>query len=276
MTRILSPGYLQRFAGVGRLYGRSALDVLAGSHCLVAGIGGVGSWAAEALARSGVGHISLVDLDDICITNSNRQVHTLASTVGQSKVAVMAARLRDINPEIRVDTIEDFVDPDNVTALLADDLALVLDATDTAHAKTALIAACRRRKLPVVTVGSAGGKRDPRQVDSADLSRTVNDPLLAKVRSQLRRFHHFPTNPKRRFSVEAVYSAEQMLYPQADGEVCQTKAFEGGVKLDCSGGFGALSMVTATFGMVAAARGIERLLARRNTKSDVRCLTSDV
>lgn len=263
MSVNLSSDYLQRFAGVGRLYGRRGLEVLAASHCLVAGIGGVGSWVAEALVRSGVGQITLVDLDDICVSNSNRQVHTLVSTVGQSKVKAMGTRLVDINPELRVNLVEDFVDPDNVITLLGADLTLVIDATDTAHAKTALIAASRRRKLAVITVGSAGGKRDPREVTSADLSRTLNDPLLAKVRGQLRRFHRFPTNPKRRFSVEAVYSPEQMIYPQPDGEVCQTKAFvEDGVKLDCSGGFGAATMVTATFGMVAASRGVERLLAR--------------
>jgi tRNA A37 threonylcarbamoyladenosine dehydratase len=259
----LSDPYRQRFGGIARLYGEPALEQLAAAHFVVIGIGGVGTWVAEALARSGVGTLTLIDLDDICITNTNRQVHTLQSVIGKPKTAVMAARLRDINPEVVVHEVEDFIDPDN-TADLLDPAChqLVIDAADTANAKSSVIAFCKRNKIPVVTVGSAGGKRDPRQIVSADLTRTNNDPLLAKVRNQLRRLHNFSRNTKRRFSVEAIYSEEQMVYPAADGGTCQSKNFQGGVKLDCSGGFGAASMVTATFGMVAASRAIERYLQR--------------
>lgn len=265
----LSADYQQRFAGIARLYGVEALAWLAQAHVVVVGIGGVGSWAAESLARSGIGAITLIDLDDICISNTNRQIHTLQSVIGQSKTAVMAQRLRDINPEIQVEEIEDFVDPDNARELI--DPArhhIVIDAADTANAKSAMIAHCRRHKITIVTVGSAGGKRDPRQISSADLTFTYNDPLLAKVRNQLRRLHGFSRNPKRRFSVEAVYSQEQMIYPDSQGGLCQSKrAMQGGVKLDCSGGFGASSMVTTTFGTVAAARAIERYLDRRRQAS---------
>ncbi len=258
-----SEQYQQRFGGIGRLYGRDAMAALARAHFVVAGIGGVGTWAAEALARSGVGHITLIDLDDICITNSNRQIHALQSTIGQSKVAVMAARLRDINPEIVIHEVEDFVDSDNVQSLVGPQHDVVIDATDNVNAKCALIVRARRLKKQVITVGSAGGKRDPRTITSIDLSRTTTDPLLAKVRNQLRRLYNYPRNPKRTFRVEAIYSTEQMVYPAADGTICQAKGdmVDGG-KLDCSGGFGASMMITATFGMTAAARAIARYLER--------------
>jgi len=266
MSSTLSENWLQRFGGLARLYGKDSVELLAQAHFVVAGIGGVGTWSAEALARSGVGTITLIDLDDVCITNSNRQIHALKSTIGQSKTAVMANRLRDINPEITVYEVEDFVTPDNAIEMIQPATHhIVIDATDTANAKSSLIAHCRRNKTPIVTVGSAGGKSDPRQVTSADLTLTVNDPLLAKVRNQLRRLHNFSRNTKKRFSVRAVYSEEQMHYPTPEGGICQNKqVMEGGVKLDCSGGFGASMMVTCTFGMVAASQAIELFLRRKN------------
>lgn len=261
----LSPHYLQRFGGIARLYGEDGLAALARAHFLVVGIGGVGTWVAEALARSGVGALTLIDMDDVCITNSNRQLHALQSTIGKPKTAVMAARLRDINPEMTVHEVEDFLASDNLEDLIRPEHHVVIDAIDAAYVKAALINYCKRRKQPIVTVGSAGGKRDPRLITSGDLSRTVNDPLLAKTRNNLRRLHNFSRNTKRVFSIEAVYSTEQMLFPNASGGVCQSRGemdLEGGVKLDCSGGFGAATMVTANFGFVAASRGIERYLSR--------------
>lgn len=261
-----SEQYQQRFGGIGRLYGLDAMTALANAHFAVAGIGGVGTWVAEALARSGVGEITLIDMDDICITNSNRQTHALQSTIGHSKVAVMAARLRDINPEIVIHATEDFVDSDNVQTIIGTQHHVVIDATDSVNAKTALIVCARRLKKQIITVGSAGGKRDPRCITSIDLSRTTTDPLLARVRNQLRRYYNYPRNPKRTFRVEAIYSTEQMVYPGADGTVCQNRGdMSEGTKLDCSGGFGASTMVTATFGMVAAARAIARYLERAAT-----------
>ncbi|WP_308367840.1 MULTISPECIES: tRNA cyclic N6-threonylcarbamoyladenosine(37) synthase TcdA [unclassified Microbulbifer] len=264
---MLTDQYLQRFGGVARLYGESALDKLQRAHFAVIGIGGVGSWTAEALARSGVGRITLIDLDDVCITNSNRQSHALADTIGKIKVDVMAERLRQINPEIAVHTEEDFIAADNLAQLLDPDrpIDIAIDAIDSARVKAALIAYCKARKLRLVTVGSAGGKRDPGRVTCADLGRTVSDPMLAKVRQHLYRFHNFQKSRKRQFGVDAVYSDEPMVYPQPGGEVCRQKsAMQDGVKLDCSGGFGAATMVTGTFGFVAAARGIERLLQAQN------------
>ncbi len=264
-TSPLSDAYLQRFGGIARLYGQAGLEALSNAHMVVVGIGGVGTWAAEALARSGVGELTLIDMDDICITNSNRQLHALQSTIGKPKTSVMAARLRDINPEICVNEVEDFLATDNIQALIKPEHDLVIDAIDAAYVKAALIAHCKRQKKNIVVAGSAGGKRDPRQITSGDLSKTVNDPLLAKTRNNLRRLHKFSRNPKRVFSIEAVYSSEQMLFPSAEGGVCQSRAgmdISEGVKLDCSGGFGASTMVTASFGFVAATRGIERYLLR--------------
>ncbi len=259
----VSTQYQQRFGGIDRLYGNGALEKLASAHFTVIGIGGVGTWASEALARSGVGAITLIDMDDICITNTNRQAHTLQQTVGQSKIAVMAQRLKDINPDIIVHEVEDFLDTENIAELITEKMDFVIDAIDTANAKTALIAWCKRNKMPLITVGSAGGKRDPRMITSVDLSRTVNDPMLAKVRNQLRRLHNFTRNTKRKFGIEAVYSEEQMVYPQANGEVCQQKSdMADGVKLDCSGGFGAATMITGSFGFTAASRAIEKFLAK--------------
>jgi len=259
----LTTAYQQRFGGIARLYGQKAPPLLHNAHFAVVGIGGVGTWVAEALARTGVGTLTLIDMDDVCITNTNRQAHALQSTIGQSKTGTMAARLRDINPEIVVHEIVQFINIDNVRELVTTQFNMVIDASDTAAAKSAIIANCRRNKIGIITVGSAGGKTDPRKIISGDLSRTTADPLLSKVRQQLRRFYNFPTNATRRFAVEAVYSEESMRYPQPDGSVCARKGLmEDGVKLDCSGGFGSSTMVTASFGMVAAARAVEKYLGR--------------
>ncbi|MFS1525216.1 tRNA cyclic N6-threonylcarbamoyladenosine(37) synthase TcdA [Microbulbifer sp. 2304DJ12-6] len=260
----LSEQYLQRFGGIARLYGNRALERLHRTHMMVIGIGGVGSWTAEALARSGVGALTLIDLDDICITNTNRQCHALADTIGRSKITVMAKRLEQINPELRVAVEEDFIAPDNLAELINPDktsLDIVIDAIDNARVKAALVAYCKARKLRLVTVGSAGGKRSPLAIECTDLGRTINDPMLAKVRQHLYRFHNFQKSRKRQFGVDAIYSSEAMVYPKPDGQVCQQKsAMQGGVKLDCSGGFGAATMVTGAFGFAAATRAIERIL----------------
>lgn len=245
----------QRFGGTQRLYGVSETDILRQSHVCVVGIGGVGSWVAEALARTAVGQITLIDLDDICTTNTNRQLHALTSTVGEAKVEVMASRIQQINPECIVNVIEDFVTPENVAEYLTLSMGYVVDATDSVKAKAAMIAHCKRQKIPVITIGGAGGQIDPTQVDVCDLNKTKHDPLASKLRSNLRRFYHFSNNSKRRYGVECVYSTEQLRYPQGDGTVCQNKNLtDGSVKLDCNNGFGASVAVTATFGFVAAAR----------------------
>ena len=252
----------QRFGGIARLYGSDGLARLAAAHVAVVGVGGVGSWAAEALARSGVGEISLFDLDDVCVTNSNRQSHALAETIGRPKVEVLAERLRAINPACVVHPVADFVSRDNMAECITEQLDFVLDCIDGVAAKAALIAWCKRRKIGLVTTGGAGGQIDPTQIRVADLNKTFNDPLAAKVRSTLRRDYGFSRTAGRNYSVPCVFSTEQLRYPKPDGGVCQSKSFVGeGVKLDCAGGFGASMMVTASFGMVAAARAVDKLVA---------------
>ena len=252
----------QRFAGIARLYGNTGVQRLAAAHVAVVGIGGVGSWVAEALARSAVGEISLFDLDDVCISNSNRQLHALAGNVGRAKVEVMAERIRAINPACVVHAVADFVTRETMSECITGQMDCVIDCIDSVPAKAALIAWCKRRKIQIITTGGAGGQIDPTQIQVADLNKTFNDPLAARVRSTLRRDYGFSRTRGRNYSVPCVFSTEQLRYPQADGTVCQSKSFMGeGVKLDCEGGFGAVTMVTASFGMVAAARAVDKLVA---------------
>src|SRR6185437_8328070 len=168
-----------RFAGIERLYGAGSVARLAAAHVAVVGVGGVGSWAAEALARSGVGAITLIDADEVCVSNSNRQLHTLASTFGKAKVAVMAERLRGINPVLAVEAVERFVTPATLPELLDRGFKLVLDACDAFRVKVEMTAWCRRRKLPLIVCGSAGGRTDPTMIRVRDLSRTEHDALLS-------------------------------------------------------------------------------------------------
>ncbi|WP_153915855.1 tRNA cyclic N6-threonylcarbamoyladenosine(37) synthase TcdA [Shewanella sp. TC10] len=261
----MSESYLNRFGGIGRLYGQNALQNFANAHVVIIGIGGVGTWVAESLARSGIGQITLIDLDDICVTNINRQSHATTSTVGESKVEVMAQRIRDINPECVVNEVEDFVTADNLAEYLgtkSEPLSIdyVVDCIDAVKQKAALIAWCKRNKLKIVTVGGAGGQTDPTQIQLTDLAKTIQDPLLAKVRGILRREYNFTKNVQRRFAVDAVFSTQHLVYPQSDGSVCSTKATaEGTMRMDCASGFGAVTMVTGTFGFIAASRVLARL-----------------
>ncbi|MFQ3250756.1 tRNA cyclic N6-threonylcarbamoyladenosine(37) synthase TcdA [Glaciecola sp.] len=250
-----------RFSGLARLYGNDGLKKLTNANIVVVGIGGVGSWSAEALARSAVGNITLIDLDDIALSNVNRQIHSLSSTIDESKVAVMKQRILDINPECKVTAIEDFVTTDTLREYINDTYDVVIDAVDSIKAKAAMIAFCKRNKIKIITVGGAGGQIDPLQITCNDLAKTIQDPLAAKLRSELRRFYNFSKNPKRNFGVECVYSTEQLRYPQADGSVCFEKSQQQGAgKMDCATGFGAFVGVTATFGLVAASRAIRHIL----------------
>lgn len=258
-----------RFGGIARLYGIEGLQRLEQAHVAVVGIGGVGSWAAEALVRSGVGEISLFDLDDICITNINRQAHTLTDTVGQAKVDVMAQRLLAINPACKVHAVADFVSQETLPEYITQDLDFVVDCIDSVQAKAALIAWCKRRKIQIITTGGAGGQIDPTQIRVGDLNKTFNDPLAARVRSLLRSDYNFSRTAGRHYSVPCVYSTEQLRYPNPDGSVCQSKSFAGdGVKLNCAGGFGAAMTMTATFGLVAAARAMDKIVAGARRPSE--------
>ena len=258
----MSDQFEQRFGGTRRLYGATTVDRFKAAHICVIGIGGVGSWAAEALARTAIGKITLIDLDDICITNTNRQIHALAGNVGRSKTEAMAERIKQINPECQVEEVEDFITRDNVTELITDEFDYVIDAIDAVKEKAALIAHCCYHKIPVITVGGAGGQTDPTKIDVCDLSKTNHDPLAAKVRSFLRRHYRF-SKSGRRFAVECVYSTEQLVYPQPDGSVSPNKWMEeGSTRLDCSSGFGSSTCVTATFGFTAVSRVLLKLQQR--------------
>lgn len=257
--------YQLRFGGIARLYGNKALDYFQRSNICVIGIGGVGSWAVEALARNGIGNICLIDLDDICTTNVNRQVHALSGTIGESKVEVMSARVKEINPDCQIEQIDDFVTLDNLNELLTKKFDFVIDAIDSVRIKTAIIAHCKRNKIPLITIGGAGGQTDPSQIQVSDLSQTYQDPLLAKVRNQLRREYNFSRNVKRKFAIDAIFSTQQLVYPTESGDVCQAKQFaNGSTKLDCNTGFGAATHVTATFALFAVARVLDKLTAKAN------------
>lgn len=247
----------RRFGGIARLYGAPALARFRASHVCVIGVGGVGSWVAEALARSAIGHITMIDLDNVAESNINRQIHALTDTVGQAKVTALAERIAQINSFCRVTQIEDFITPDNLddmVGLRAYDY--VIDAIDDVRAKTALIAYCRANTIPLITIGGAGGQVDPTKIEVRDLCRTEQEPLLAKVRKRLRAEHGFPRGTKNKFGVDAVFSTEPLRQPD-NGDTCDIDA-QGVTGLNCAG-FGSAMVVTASFGLVAAAQVLRRL-----------------
>jgi tRNA A37 threonylcarbamoyladenosine dehydratase len=258
---------MERFAGIERLYGRGSLERLAQCHVAVIGIGGVGSWLVEALARSGVGRMTLFDADDICISNSNRQLPAMDGNFGKNKADLMQLRCQAINPDMQIIAVPAFITPANMAESLNDGFDLVIDACDSFRVKVELIAWCRRRKQKLIVIGAAGGRTDPTQVRVRDLARTEQDALLALIRRKLRTEFNFPKNKDRYFSIPAVYSLENVQYPQADGSVCGLRPAtnpEVGFKLDCGDGLGAATHVTGTFAFAAAAKAMEILLGRKS------------
>lgn len=252
-----------RFSGIERLYGQGAVTRLLGCHVAIIGLGGVGSWVAEALARTGVGTLTLIDADDICVTNTNRQLPAIEGQYGRSKAVAMAERCRAINPSMTVHALEAFVTPANLDAMLDRGYDLVVDACDSFRSKVELIAWCRRRKRPVITVGAAGGRIDPTLVRVRDLSRTEHDAMLALIRKKLRAEFNFPKSAKRYFGVPAIYSLENVRYPQADGTVCGLRPQLGpdaALNLDCGSGLGAATHITGAFAFAAVGKAIEMLL----------------
>ncbi len=256
----------ESFGALERLFGQERAALLGQLRMCVVGIGGVGSWSVEALARSGVGHITMIDHDDVAASNINRQLHALVTTVDHSKVEVMRARVQQINPDCDIQAEDDFLAIGNLEHYLDRDFDVVIDAIDSIRFKAAMIAFCKRRKIRIITTGGAGGRLDPTKVGIADLSRTWNDALAAKVRSRLRAEYNYSRNPSRRFGVDCVYSAEQPVYPAAAGTVTHAKPGVPGASLDCEQGYGSISWVTGTFGLVAASRAVERALAARQGK----------
>jgi len=252
-----------RFSAIARLYGRRESVWISGLHVCVVGVGGVGSWAAEALARTGVGAITLIDDDTIEPGNVNRQIHASTSQLDRPKVAVMAERIWDIHPRCRCEPIRDFLTDRTLEGYLGRGYDAVIDAIDSIRFKAAMIAHCRTHRIPIITTGGAGGRRDPTAIRVGDLSRTEHDPLASKVRRRLREVHGFPRDPRRRFQVECVYSTEQPVYARPDGGVSSRKPGLSGVSLDCRLGYGSATFVTATFGFAAVSRAIDQALARR-------------
>jgi tRNA A37 threonylcarbamoyladenosine dehydratase len=251
---------VRRFSGVTRLYGDEAARRFRAARVVVVGIGGVGSWAAEALARSAVGRLTLVDLDHVAESNTNRQIHALDDAYGKAKVDAMAGRIRAINPACSVVAIDEFASVDNASSLVQD-ADVVLDCIDQVIAKAALIAAAKVAGVPIVTCGAAGGRFDPTRVRCDDLARLSGDPLLAKVRHKLRRDHGFPRDDRdgkrpRRFDVIGVYSDEPLQRPAPVCDV-EGRPVAGGA-LACAG-YGSSVVVTATMGFVAAGQALAML-----------------
>lgn len=257
-----------RFSGIERLYGQGTVARLLDRHVAIVGLGGVGSWVAEALARTGVGTLTLIDADDICVSNTNRQLPAVEGQYGRSKVLAMAERCRAINPSMMVHALEAFVTPANLDEMLDRGYDLVVDACDSFRSKVELIAWCRRRKRPVITVGAAGGRIDPTLVRVRDLSRTEHDAMLALIRKKLRAEFNFPKSAKRYFGVPAIYSLENVRYPQADGTVCGLRPQLGpdaALNLDCGSGLGAATHITGAFAFAAVGKAIEILLKPERT-----------
>ena len=264
----------RRFAGVARLYGESGLQAFEKAHVLVAGLGGVGSWAVEALARSGIGELTLMDFDHIAVSNVNRQLHAIEDNFGKSKSEAMAERVRQINPQIKLNIIDEFLTPDNLDAHLRTNAKnpyfAVLDATDDVKMKIALVAYCEGRDefgrarvaeqkelevtkqtgkksltIPLIICGGAGGKLDPSRIKAADLAKTTQDPVLSKIRYSLRKEYGFSSDPKKKLGVTAIYSDEPRQGVASGG-------------LSCAG-YGSAVTVTATFGFIAAAEVLKLL-----------------
>lgn len=250
----------RRFSGVENVYGKAALERFRAAHVCVIGLGGVGSWAVEALARSAIGRLTLIDLDNIAVSNINRQIHALDDTIGVPKVEAMRARIASINPQCRVDLVEDFITAENLGDRVSCEYNHVIDCIDNFRVKAALAHHCKRNKIKLVITGGAGGQLDPRQIRIADLSRTEHDPLLSKVRKLLRQDYGFSRNLKRRFDIPCIYSHEQLAWPGGNGETTADKSTSPSTTgLNCETGLGSAVTVTASFGLFAASHVLRML-----------------
>jgi tRNA A37 threonylcarbamoyladenosine dehydratase len=269
MTTISTPllddvDFGRRFGGIARLYGERALERFRAAHVCVVGVGGVGSWIVEALARSAVGRITLIDLDNVAESNINRQIQALSTTIGMPKIEALKQRIALINPYCEVDLVEDFIDPDNIPQMIGTDrFDYVVDAIDSVKAKAALIAYCSQHAIPLIVIGGAGGQLDPTKIEVRDLARTEQEPLLKKVRKILRARYGFARGEKNKYHIDAVFSMEPLRYPQSgDGDACEVDA-NSITGLNCAG-FGSSMVVTATFGMVAAGHLLRKLAEEAN------------
>jgi tRNA A37 threonylcarbamoyladenosine dehydratase len=243
----------QRFGGVARLHGEEGYKRLQNAHVAVIGVGGVGSWVCEALARNAIGEITLIDADDVCVTNINRQIHALTETIGAEKIQAMAQRIQQINPECTIHCCHSFYMESTAEKLIQSDFDYVIDAIDSLKHKTHLIAHCRDQDIPLITVGGAGGKTQVSDIQVADLTQSHGDRLLSKVRSNLRKQYGFPKasskGKNKKFNVPCVFSPEAVKMPWCDLPEEETRT---SLKLDCNNGFGTDVTVISVFGLVAA------------------------
>jgi len=265
-SQINSTTHNRRFAGIARLYGDAGLLRLAQSDVCVIGIGGVGSWVVESLARSGIGELTMIDMDLVAESNINRQLLATTDTIGRDKIGVMYERVRQINADCKVHMIDDFISRDNLNDYLDTRFDYVIDCIDDYRTKAALIAHCKKNKIRVLTVGGAGGQIDPSRIRQTDLSRTQHDVLLSTTRKRLRQHYGFARNPKRSFGVPCVYSDEQAVYPDGTGGVSDQKpSFKdedfSGAALSCAGGIGSITHVTASYALHATAYVLKSLVS---------------
>jgi tRNA A37 threonylcarbamoyladenosine dehydratase len=244
--------YDRRFAGVARVYGEAALARFQLAHAFVVGLGGVGSWVAEALARNGIGRITLVDLDVVVASNVNRQLQALSSNFGRGKAEVLAERIRDINPRAVVTIVDDYLTRENAPQLLNPQPDMIFDCCDDAKAKLTLALHARRHRNVLVVCGAAGGKIDPTRLAVEDLARTEQDPLLARLRKRLRKHHGYPEEPGKSFGITCIYSSEPITEPAG---LCDSSG------LNCAG-YGSLVTVTASMGLLAVSTGLAMMLRR--------------
>lgn len=256
--------YEERFGGLARLLGRAALERLRTARICVVGLGGVGSWAVEGLARSGVGALTLIDLDDVCVTNVNRQLPALETTLGCPKAEVLAERVRAINPECRVEAQQEFFTESSAERLMTGPFDFVIDAIDKVSNKALLIAQAQRRGWRVLTVGGAGGRLDPTRIQSGDLGDAFSDEMLRQVRRKLRREHgfaHGTQKGKMHFDVRCVWSSEPQVFPRLDGTCSPEPEPGSSLAMNCDSGFGTGVFVTGAFGLAAAGE-VVRAIAR--------------
>ena len=251
--------YKTRFGAIGRLYGVEGLARIRKARVCIIGLGGVGSWVVEALARSGIGALMLVDMDEVCLSNVNRQIHALDDTIGQSKASALAERVRKIAPECTVTVEEVFLTEATIDRLLEPKYDWIIDAIDTTKHKCLLISEARKRNLRLITCGGAGGCIDPSRIKIQDLARTINDPLLLQVRKKLRREYGFPGFKRQKFKIDCVYSDELPVFPMPDGTVSTERETGEDYRLNCDVGFGSATYVTGTVGFFLGAEVVKRI-----------------
>lgn len=245
--------YEARFGALARLYGVDGLARLKASHVAVIGLGGVGSWVVEALARTGIGALTLVDMDEVCLSNVNRQLHALTNSVGRSKAELLAERVAGIAPECVVQVENCFFTETTADRLLEPSYTMVVDAIDSTRHKCYLIAECQRREIPLITCGGAGGRIDPTRLQVADLARSINDPLLLQVRKRLRQQYGFSRYKRKKFGIDCVFTDELPVFPQEDGSVSCEREAGTDYRLNCDQGFGSATFVTGAMGFLIAA-----------------------